>query len=95
MFVLIVRYVAPLADIEQLLPEHVAYLERHYVDGTFLLSGRQVPRTGGLILARGDDRGRIEQLVSADPFVVAGAAHYEIIQVAPTKAVPDWAWLLA
>jgi uncharacterized protein YciI len=85
-FALIVTYTAPADDVERLLPDHKAFLDNHYADGTFLISGRQVPRTGGFILAAGDDRAAIERIVATDPFVTGGVATYTVIQVEPTKA---------
>jgi len=38
---------------------HVAWLRTHYASGTFLASGRKVPRDGGVILAIGHDRAQI------------------------------------
>jgi uncharacterized protein YciI len=84
MFILMVTYLKSLEEIDSLMPPHRQYLERHYRDGTFLLSGRKVPRTGGMILATGDDVDAITEITRADPFVLAGAAHYDIIQVTPT-----------
>lgn len=86
MFVLLLTYQTSLDEIDKLIPEHVEYLERNYRAGTFLLSGRQVPRTGGMILAVGDDVEAITKITETDPFVPAGAARYTIIQVAPTLA---------
>lgn len=50
----------------------------------FLASGRKVPRTGGVILAKGD-RSDIEAFVAADPFSLHGVADYEITEVALTR----------
>ena len=44
------------------------------------MSGRRIPRTGGVILARGDDREEIEALAAGDPFVSSGVATCEVIQ---------------
>jgi uncharacterized protein YciI len=89
-FLLIVTYTAPAADVERLLPDHFAFLDSHYADGTFLVSGRQVPRAGGFILAAGDDRAAIERLVATDPFVTGGVATYTVIEVEPTRAGTSW-----
>ena len=51
MYVLIVEYLVPLERIDELRPAHLEYLHRHYADGTFLVSGRQDPPAGGLIVA--------------------------------------------
>lgn len=88
LFALHIDYLVPLDQIDALLPRHVEYLDRFYADGTFLLSGRRVPRTGGFILAVGD-RDSIEAITAQDPFVLSSASRYEIIEVAPTKASPE------
>ena len=85
MFVLLVEYTAPLERIDALLDAHVDYLDRHYADGTFLLSGRQVPRRGGLILAVAPDRATIEAISDQDPFVVHGLARHIILEISVTK----------
>lgn len=88
MFLILVTYLAPLDRIDDALEAHVAYLDHHYAQGIFLLSGRQVPRTGGVIVAAGLERDEVEKLREQDPFVQQGLASYEIIEVAPTKASP-------
>ena len=80
MFVLLLTYVKPLAEVDALMREHVAWLDEHYDAGRFLVSGRQIPRTGGVILARGDDREEIETLAASDPFVSGGVATCDVIQ---------------
>jgi uncharacterized protein YciI len=85
MFILTITY-RSLDEIDALMSEHRAYLERHYREGVFLLSGRRVPRTGGFILAAGDDLDAITAITRTDPFVIAGAARYDIAQVTPTAA---------
>ncbi len=84
MYVLIVEYLVPLARIDEPRPAHVEYLQRHYDDGTFLVSGRQDPPAGGLILATDVDRGRLDEIVATDPFVTEGAARYQVIRFGPT-----------
>ncbi len=80
MFVLLLTYVKPLAEVDLLMREHVAWLDEHYAAGRFLVSGRRIPRTGGVILARGDDRDAMEALAATDPFVRGGVASVEVIQ---------------
>jgi uncharacterized protein YciI len=84
-FVLLVNYHAPLERIDELRPAHVAYLETHYAEGLFLVSGRQRPPGGGVIVARDADRAEIERVAATDPFVVEGAATYTIVEFGPTK----------
>ena len=89
MFVILVRYEKPLDEIDRLLPDHRAFLEEGYQAGYFVLSGPQVPRTGGVILARAANRTAIERLLQRDPFHLAGAATYTVIEVEPTRLVPE------
>jgi uncharacterized protein YciI len=80
MFVVLLRYIRPLEEVDALMREHVAWLNEHYAAGRFVVSGRRVPRTGGVIVARGDDRAEIERIVASDPFVSGGVATCEIVQ---------------
>jgi uncharacterized protein YciI len=79
-FVLLLTYVKPLAEVDAHMREHVAWLNEHYDAGRLLVSGRRIPRTGGVILARGDDRAAMEALAATDPFIRAGVATVEVIQ---------------
>jgi uncharacterized protein YciI len=80
MFVLLLTYVRPLEEVDALMREHVAWLNEHYDTGRFVVSGRRVPRTGGVIVARGDERDEIERIATTDPFVSGGVATCEVIQ---------------
>ncbi|MFC7303543.1 YciI family protein [Streptomyces monticola] len=91
MFVLELTYTAPVTDVDQHLQAHVDWLDQHYADGTFIASGRKNPRDGGIILAAGDDRARIEKIAAADPFTVAGVCAYRITEFTATKTAPELA----
>ena len=94
MFLLLSTYHASLDTMDALLPEHRAYLDRYRDDGVFLLWGRRVPRTGGVIVAHGVDRARIDAAVADDPFVRANAATYEVIEIQPTGGLTELTTLL-
>lgn len=85
MFVVLVNYLQPLSVVESLLSAHRAYLDRHYVAGHFLASGAQVPRTGGVILAREMAREQIESILAEDPFQQEEVASYQIFEFIPSK----------
>jgi uncharacterized protein YciI len=87
-FVLLLTYVKPLAAVDALMREHVAWLGEHYAAGRFLVSGRRIPRTGGVIVARGDDRAEMEALAATDPFVRGGVATCEVIQFRASQRAP-------
>jgi uncharacterized protein YciI len=60
-------------------PQHRTYLERHFSSGLFVASGRRVPWTGGVIVARGA-RVDVEAAVADDPFTREGVAETEIVE---------------
>ncbi|MEU1290164.1 YciI family protein [Kitasatospora sp. NPDC005856] len=91
MFVMELTYTAGLESIDAVLPQHIAWLEEHYAAGTFLASGRKVPRDGGVILAVGQDRAGVEALVANDPFVRAGLAEYRVTEFLATTTGPELA----
>jgi len=80
MFVIELIYKAELAEIDQNMKAHMAFLKRHYSAGRFLVSGRKVPREGGIILALGESRQEIEAIVKEDPFVSRGLADFRVIE---------------
>lgn len=90
MFVLLLTYVRPLEEVDALMREHMAWLNEHYASGRFVVSGRRVPRTGGVILARGDDREEIERIAAADPFVAGGVATCEVVQFRASQTAPGF-----
>ena len=84
MFIVSLRYVVPIEDVEPHMEGHMAWLEKYYASGTFIASGRKVPRTGGVILALGD-REALEACLSEDPFAVHGIAEVEITECAISR----------
>lgn len=84
MFVLLVTYRAPLERIDEIRPRHASYLRMHYAAGTFLVSGRQQPPAGGVIVAADVDRAEIERIIATDPYVTEGAAEYTVLEFRPT-----------
>uniref|UniRef100_A0AAU2UYW8 YciI family protein n=1 Tax=Streptomyces sp. NBC_00003 TaxID=2903608 RepID=A0AAU2UYW8_9ACTN len=91
MFILELTYIVPLERVDELLPDHVAWLNAQYEAGVFIASGRKQPRDGGVILAVGDDRAAIDQLVATDPFNVNDFATYRITEFLATKVAPELA----
>jgi uncharacterized protein YciI len=73
-----------------LMRDHMKWLNEQYVAGRFVVSGRQIPRTGGVIMARGDDREEIEAIAAADPFVTGGVATCDVIQFRASQSAPGF-----
>lgn len=80
MFVIELIYKAELKEIDANMRAHMAYLKKYYAAGHFLISGRKVPREGGVILALGKSREQIEAIVKEDPFVARGLADFRLIE---------------
>jgi uncharacterized protein YciI len=80
MFVIELVYKADLSAIDAHMTAHVKFLKKYYASGNFLISGRKIPRDGGIILAVAKDRSDIERIVHEDPFHVHGLADVRIIE---------------
>jgi uncharacterized protein YciI len=94
MLILSLTYIAPLDKADEQMAAHMAWIRQGYDDGTFVASGRKIPRTGGVILARGE-RSAIEAFCRTDPFVVHAIAEYEITEVDFTTVAPGAEFLKA
>ncbi|HEX7668398.1 MAG TPA: YciI family protein [Polyangiaceae bacterium] len=89
MFVIELVYKAELSDIDAHMKAHVAFLNKYYKAGNFLVSGRKIPRDGGIILAVGETREQVEKIVKEDPFHVHGLADFRIIQFRASQRAAD------
>jgi uncharacterized protein YciI len=79
-FVIELLYKVPLAQIDASMRAHVAFLNKYYAAGNFLVSGRKIPRDGGIIIAVGSSRDEIETIVREDPFVQRGLAEFRVTE---------------
>jgi uncharacterized protein YciI len=89
MFVIELVYKADLAEIDAHMAAHVAFLKKYYAAGHFLVSGRKIPRDGGIILAVGPNRRFIETIVEEDPFYTHGLADFRIIEFRASQRAND------
>lgn len=85
MFIIILTYQKEITEVEKHLEAHRTYLEINYNSGSFIASGRQEPRIGGIILCRADNKEDVLLLIQSDPFYTNEVAKYDIIQFEPTK----------
>lgn len=89
MFVIELVYTAPLARIDARMPAHMRFLKKYYAAGNFLVSGRKIPRDGGIILAVAASRDEVERIIAEDPFVEQGLAEYRIIEFRASQRADD------
>ena len=86
MFVVSLSYICELDEVEKHLQAHLDYLDKYYADGTFIVSGRKVPRAGGVILARAESTEALKEILAEDPFHIHNVATYDINEFVVTKA---------
>ena len=89
MFIIELSYKVDLTRVDAEMPAHVRFLKKHYAAGHFLISGRKIPRDGGIILAVGQSREQIESIVREDPFVARGLADFRVIEFRPSQRADD------
>jgi uncharacterized protein YciI len=90
MFVIELTYKVSLAEIDAMMVAHVRFLKKHYASGIFLVSGRKIPRDGGIILAADTSREQIEAIAAEDPFVVHGLADVRIVEFRASQRASDF-----
>jgi uncharacterized protein YciI len=88
-FVIELSYKVDLTEIDAHMTAHVAFLKKHYAAGTFLVSGRKIPRDGGIILAAGKTRRQIEDIIREDPFYEHGLADFRVVEFRASQRAPD------
>lgn len=94
MFVVLLTYRADLARIDDALRDHIAWLDQQYADGVFIVSGRRVPRVGGVILARNVSPEDLERRLASDPFRQRGLAEYAVTEFVPSRTAEGFDHLL-
>ena len=94
MFVVIVTYKKPIEIVEKYLAEHLVFLDQGYQKNYFIVSGRKVPRTGGVIVSQLNDREKLEAFIKTDPFYIHEVVDYELIEFVAGKHHPNFASFL-
>ena len=88
MFVIELTYKTDLQKIDAHMAAHVRFLKKYYASGNFLVSGRKIPRDGGVILAVGK-RHDIDAIIKEDPFYEHGLADFRIIEFRASQRAPN------
>jgi uncharacterized protein YciI len=88
MFLVLISYLVPESQVARLRAEHYEFLDRYFASGVFLFGGQRVPLTGGFILARPPSREALDSILAEDPYLPAGLAQHEVIELRPMRAQP-------
>ena len=89
MFIIELSYKTDLAKIDRYMTAHMKFLRKYYAAGTFVVSGRKIPRDGGIIVAVGDSREQIAAIAAEDPFVTHGFAEARVIEFRASQRAED------
>ena len=95
MFIVQLRFSDNRAAAKAHMDGHNAWLKQGFDDGVFLLAGSLKPNVGGGILAHHITLEALAKRVKEDPFVSERVVSVEIVELAPAKADPRLAFLLA
>ena len=81
LFGVLMHYTQPLDAVNAVRVEHVRHLESYAARGLIHAWARREPPTGGLFIATAPDRVTLEAVVAEDPYIRAGVATAEIVEV--------------
>lgn len=82
-FIVLINYKAPIEQIEATTPIHREFLKQGYEKGLLLFSGPRVPRSGGVVCAKGKTLEEVDNFFMDDPYRKNNLADYEFIQFRP------------
>ena len=94
MFIINLTYIVPLEQIDAHMTEHVKFLRKYYKQNVFVVSGRKVPRTGGVILALANSTEEVEKIIQEDPFHIHALAEFTITEFLTSQYHPSLKELL-
>lgn len=92
-FIVELTYTVPVEELGEAITEHRAFLQLGYDRKWLLCSGPQVPRLGGMIVARAPTQEDLQQFFEQDPYKLKGLATYRFVEFEPVKYQPlfgDW-----
>jgi uncharacterized protein YciI len=73
----------------ELIARHRAFLQQGYDQGRFLMSGPQIPPTGGVLVARAESLEELHSFLADEPFVKAKLMRFgKIIEFNPVQHQP-------
>jgi uncharacterized protein YciI len=94
MFIVNLNYIAPLEQVDSHMKAHMIFLNKYYDKKVFIMSGRKVPRTGGIILALANSQAEIETIMHEDPFIANKVAEFSVIEFNTSQYQPELKKLL-
>jgi len=84
-FIIEITYTGTAEEIGATVSDHREFLQTGYDLGWLLVSGPQVPCTGGMIVARAPSLAEIQDFFKNDPYQIKGLAAYRFVEFEPVK----------
>lgn len=94
MFIIDLNYIAPLDKLDERMGEHMKFLRKYYSLNKFVVSGRKVPRTGGIILCLAKTKEEVDRIMSEDTFISSKLAEYKVTEFLSSQFHPELKGLL-
>lgn len=92
-FVIEIIYKAPIEKINETRPLHREFLQKAVKDGILLVSGPQVPKTGGIVITKHNSMEELAEYFKEDPYMKEDLAEYKYIEFEPrshAEFMNDW-----
>jgi uncharacterized protein YciI len=90
LYIISITYTVPLDLIDKHIETHKEFLKKYYDNGSFIVSGRKEPRTGGVIIARVKNLATLNDILKEDNFFKNEFADYHITEFKPTMFCADF-----
>ena len=94
MFIISLTYTKPVEEVDKHIKGHYEYIDKYVKAGKFLLTGRKVPRTGGVILCEASSLEEVRSIIREDPFTIHEIGDIEITEFAPTVSAGPFEGIL-
>jgi len=90
-YLMISKYSVPIEQVDKIRDAHLAFLDGLDAQGLVVTAGRQSPPVGGVVVLNVEDEARARELISQDPYVLAGFAEYAATGFLPSRgALKDY-----
>ncbi len=87
LFIVNLDYLVPFDQVEPHLDAHMDWIQDCVSDGTLLVAGAKVPRTGGVIVATSPSLEELEGKLNQDPFVIHNVAKITVTEFRPNTRI--------
>lgn len=89
MFLVELTYKTSLEEVDKHLKAHIEFLNKYREKKVFILAGRKLPRSGGIIIVNVPDRESLDNVLSEDPFMSNKLADFDITEFAPSVVTEE------